>query len=692
MATLSFVRTLTKGVALEAFVVSSPALVLLALARAGVLAAQASFAGSVVVVLFGPGVGGAIVEALASLSIYTPPHALGLLPSSACAAAFAAAVEGIAIGALLESGWTPAGSLSFSSFVRMGSRRESHSLWLRPDALQTVTDALTVRVVVEVGGNSDGWVARATVTTKGGALRVTRPIEGTRGTRVFVLPSLAPCWLASEAISPDEQGFSLCGALLNITTAGGFLTVNPSSRALHSMLGITTETGPYGDHEDRDSEMYCPTGPTCIVPRDACITDAIGLRTSTRERGVIIEKDVYALFVALGATIVKTTAAADDGVDIGAGGAGAGAAAAAGKSSVARPTSVPFVKASSLHVPGSLKSPSPIKTGLAGFLSDGIARKERTDELTIRSAGDMLRGSGGSVLDADGLHVAPAPPSRNSACFICRERPDCTLSLGIADAPRSEVRHFSLASLVCADTSAPLALSDILGEDGRTMFDIECHYKRRDNFAQPLPAVLGLPAARALEPAFSASFQLAPHALSIRLGTKSERVAEKARTLALSGPDEYEDDGRLRVAGPHGAAAAAAPAAPDVCGTAIVEPDTAAPAVKRAKLVKVAVSASETAAEAIDNELLVNVIASVASDETALMAAGNKALQAFLRSEGLPVSGTKTQLVQRILARAAKTVTMAVVTTPAAVFRTLPAEKKAAPPTFYGILDDGDEL
>lgn len=693
----SFVRTLVSGTSADTYAVPSPALVLLALARVGVLASQASYRGNEAVVVFAGGEGGsvgAVVEALATLSLYTPPHALGPLPSTARTAAFAAAVEGITVGALLASGWSPGGSLGFSAFVRTGSRRESHSLWLRAPtssgAADAPTDALTVRVIVEVGGKGDGsLVARATMDTKGGALRITRPpAEGLRGTRVFVLPTLAPCWLAGEEAAAGEQDAAPGGSLLNIP--GGCIKVVPSTRALHDMLGISTETSPYGDHEDGDDDVI--TGPTCVVPREACIIDAIGLRTSTRDRGDSIEKEVYELLVALGASFVKTTDVSD-GVDFGAGGAGSGAGAAAAKTTTARPTALSFTKASALFGPGALPAPvkpSSVKTGLDGLLSDGVARKERTNELTIRSAGDMLRGTGGSVLSSDGLHVAPAPPSHCSACFVARERPDCTLSLGIAAAPRSEARLFSLAPLVCADTSAPLALSDILGGDGR-LFDVECHYKRGASDAQPLPAVLGEPAALlALDPSFSSSFRAAPHALSIRLGTKTERAAEKVRTLARAGPDEYEDDGRLRAPSHRDGAA---PVVPDFGGAAGAEHDTPAPPAKRAKLVKAGPSGTEAAAAALESTVLAAAIASFASDEVELTAASNKALQAYLRSVGLAVSGTKAQLVQRVLARAAKTATTATaITTPAVAPRPSVAEKPAALPPRFGLLDDDDEL
>ena len=645
----------------EWFESSAPALVLVALARAGVSAA-------LVHAVPGPGppllalsgndkvgsVATALTAAIASLEFpngVIPRRVEGPTQLPNTEALSLCAVETSVVGALLAGGWAHAGGCA-SSGAGGGVFFKASGLWTRQGEGHERDEGLREAATIDLSVSPAPARRLALwISVKGGVVRVSR--AGAVGSVVYVTPALAPCVLLAGAGELLNAHDAAVMRLLNFRGDGRWARVLPPSSSSRALLGVVH----YGEEEEEEEN----SGPSSCVPADTLWGDAVGLRTSSREHGAVTSRAIITLLSSLPGVVVVAGGNDYDklgaGADAGAGaGAGAGVGADTGGTLGARPLApqaLPapkFIKASALEARSSsnLFAAAPIQTPatpFSAFLADAVRIQQH---MTLRSAGDVVRGSGGMRVSGV-ANISMAPPSATSACWLARTRPDAAAALLTVERPP---RALLLWPLTSADCVAPLSLSDLVPLHALTAQ--LAYYKK----VAPVVAATGV-----ADAVMAAAFASVPFALSIRASSAADMLRSRCERTAVdvaagaapvqadngdiaarnNNADENPsllggDEGGGDEHGPFGAVPTAAKGPP----------------VKKQKVPAVEVAApsgAEAAAAAATSARLAAAVASIANNEVALGRESVAALKAFLKATGLALSGSKAVLVQRVLSR-----------------------------------------
>lgn len=574
-------------------------------------------------------------------------------------------VETRVTGALLAAGWSHVGGYATSTGSDANWCLETGGLWTRATGehnehyRQAVNLALTV--------DASQGATSISVLAKGGIVNMPPPeIEGSI---VYVTPSLTPVILGcalggNEAIlDAHDTAFARALNMISPTATTSWVRVFPQSDSVRTLFGVQLRRTAEDNSEEEESDFE----PSTKVPRASLFADVVGLRASSRENGVSVGEalvnDICTLQQASAATLGQ--------VSYGEASFGAtlpmpqsvSSSATLPTPPSASPSTPRFMKASTheariAHSSALGTTPSffdmkavgqtPKKaTPLSAFLEETASRRSDT---TVRSAGDVLRATGGISIARDGRAHGAAPPSAKSACWLARSRPDVALSLKTTE---RGLHALALWPLTRAEGVAPVSVSVLFPLRGASSAFL-AHFEAR---ADPRASSKAAPhqAVRVLtDPSLSSEFSSSPYKLGIREDTVDDilrrRQEEEAFNVAAGcapKPDEREyADSKPVASEPDGGGEQEVG---DVSG------NTTRSAPKKQKLAAAkgapAPSASEHAAAAAALKALADAVAAVADDEVALGLSNVAALKAFLRLNGLAVSGTKAVLLQRVLSR-----------------------------------------
>lgn len=656
----------------ECYESPAPGLVLIALVRAGVNATLITLPspGEKPLLLVGGSSSSKITAAVAALSfsegivprrVMVPTH---LVNQELLSIMF---VESTLVGALLANGWSHCGGCSNSG---EGAYYSASGLWTRKfvgsdddvdNVNEVIREAVNIDFSLSPAAATDGKIALG-VRVKGGVVRISR--AGAVGSVVYVLPALAPCILRTTTSDGERFLTAHDSAVLRIlnlspsaslsgttSTPERWARVLPPSSSSRALLGAAAVHDVDDDNDD---------GPSSLVPFDSLCSDVMGLRTSTREKGGETSRAIIKLLCSAlpGAVIVSSN---DEEASTGGAGAGAGAA---GLPPIQTPTLVPpppssappkFMKASALEARSSILGVKPFaaplqptSTPFSALLAEATLRS--TNMFTVRSAGDVLRGSGG-VRITSGV-ISMAPPSIHSASWLARTRPDAAAALLTVEG------SLLLWPLTSSDITAPTSLSDLVPLNAVTAQFAHYSGRSRVTSTAATSRVIGL----------ATSFASTPYELGIRPSSAVDvqRARRERETFDVAaGAAPLQDDGGdighrtsdiVDVGGGGGDEGPCDGPTTTTARGATTGTGTAAPATKPTKKQKVAapeatLSEADAAAAAAITAQLVAAVTAVADSEEALSRESVAALKAYLKATGLAVSGAKPVLIQRVLSR-----------------------------------------